>query len=96
MFLDGVRRIGGGHGWAVEETAGGGGWASDCEREWRCGRDLRLCRVGGAQESHRECPFSGLLVQGHELELLLDEHAVAGFLAPRVGASHRTGACLHR
>ena len=55
------------------------------------GLGVRRRAIASARSS-----FSGLLVQGHELELFLDEHAVAAFLAPRVGASHRTEACLHR
>ena len=55
------------------------------------GLGVRRRAIASARSS-----FSRLLVQCHELELFLDEHAVAGFLAPRVGASHRTEACLHR
>ena len=98
MLSDGVRRIGDGYGWAVEETAGGGDEQVIANAN---GNLVVICVCAGLGVHRRaiasaRSSFSGLLVQCHELELFLDEHAVAGFLAPRVGASHRTEACLHR
>ena len=70
MLSDGVRRIGDGYGWAVEETAGGGDGQVIANAN---GNLVVICVCAGLGVRRRaiasaRSSFSGLLVQCHELQ----------------------------